>query len=359
MKLWKFKEEGDRFTMDQYKWIRIRIKNSDGNIQKENVMENQDVMENGIIMENIKEAIIEDSSESECDYSSHSEGDTLSESELDSDISVIEIDSDVEDKSGKNKLYFKGVKRKLNWSLLGNKDIEETSWEAIQNKLLKCTDFKQFEEAVATIKEPLLIASHIYNTSSECNLIDDIALHFLLNDSPSGYLPVRNFGDGNCFAQSISQFIYGTEDHHLEVRIRIILEAVRNKQLYLDQNVLLKGLLCSPDWLLATQYAACLEHYKDSLSNEEIYENEVCGIICSGAYTGIWQFHQISNVLKRPIGSIFPDKVNSVAWSHLNRVVLPTCETQREILYIQWTPFRYEAPNWDAKHFVPLKKGWL
>ena len=89
------------------------------NIQEENVMENvvgnQDVMENGIIMENkgmmenIREAIINDSSESECDYLSSSEGDTLSESELDSDISVIEIDSDVEDKSDENKLYFKGL----------------------------------------------------------------------------------------------------------------------------------------------------------------------------------------------------------------------------------------------------------
>ena len=216
-------------------------------MENQNVMENGIVMENNAMMENIREAIIEDSSESECDYSSSSEGDTLSESELDSDISVIEIDSDVEDKSGENKLYFKGVKRKLNWSLLGNKDIEETSWEAIQNKLLKCTDFKQLEVAVATIKEPPLIASHIHNTFSDCNLIDDIALHFLLSDSPSGYLPVRNFGDGNCFAQAISQFIYGTEDHHLEVRIRIILEAVRNKQLYLDQNFLAKGLLCIPD----------------------------------------------------------------------------------------------------------------
>ena len=72
------------------------------------------------MMENIKEAIIKDSSEFECDYSSSSKGDTLLESELDN--SVIEIDSDVEDKSGENKLYCKGVKRKLNWSLSGNKD---------------------------------------------------------------------------------------------------------------------------------------------------------------------------------------------------------------------------------------------
>ena len=121
-------------------------------------------------MENIREAIIKDSSEYECD--------TLSESELDSDISVIEIDSDVEDKSGENKLYFKGFKRKLNWSLLGNKEMEETSWEAIQNKLLKCRDFKQLEIAVAKIKEPPFIASHIHNSFSDFNVIDDIELYF-------------------------------------------------------------------------------------------------------------------------------------------------------------------------------------
>ena len=176
-------------------------------MENQAVMENQDVMENdGIIekdaiMENIKEPILEDSSESECDYvTSSSEDDTLSEGELDSDISVIEIDSDVEDKANGNKLYFKGVKRKLTWSLSGIKDREETSWEAIQNRLLKCTYFKQLEVAVKTIQEPPLIASQMHNTYSECNVIDEIALHFLPNDSPPGYLPVRNYGDGNCFA---------------------------------------------------------------------------------------------------------------------------------------------------------------
>ena len=48
------------------------------------------------------------------------------------------------------------------------------------------------------------------------------------------------------------------------------MEAVRNKQLYLDQNFLAKGLLCIPDQILATQYAAYSEHYREGLSNEEI-----------------------------------------------------------------------------------------
>ena len=164
------------------------------------VTENQDVMENDAMMENIKEPIPEDSTDSDSYYSSSSEDESLSEGELDSDINVIEIDSDVEDKSNGNKLYFKGVKRKLTWSLSGTKNREETSWEAIQNQLLECANFKQLEAAVATIKEPPLIRRQVHNTFSECNVIDDIALHFLLKDSPTGYLPVKNFGDGNCFA---------------------------------------------------------------------------------------------------------------------------------------------------------------
>ena len=83
----------------------------------------------------------------------------------------------------------------------------------------------------------------MHNTFSECNAIDDIALHFLPKYSPTGYLPVKNFGDGNCFAQAISQFLYGTESHHLEVRIRIVLEAARNKHLYLDQDYLIKRII--------------------------------------------------------------------------------------------------------------------
>ena len=142
--------------------------------------------------------------------------------------------------------------------------------------MLECANFKQLEAAVATIKEPPLITSQVHNTFSECNVIDHIALHFLPKDSPTGYLPVKNFGDGNCFARAISQFLYGTENHHLEVRIRIVLEAVRNKHLYLDQDSLSKGLLQTPDQLLATQYAAYSEHYRDALSNEEMYMRKKC-----------------------------------------------------------------------------------
>ena len=73
--------------------------------ENQDVMENQDLMENDAMMENIKEPILEDFSDSESYYSSSSEDDSLSEGEQDSDINVIKIDSDVEDKSNGNKLF--------------------------------------------------------------------------------------------------------------------------------------------------------------------------------------------------------------------------------------------------------------
>ena len=96
-------------------------------MENPDMMENQVVMEHDAVMENIKEPIPKDSTDSDSYYSSSSEDKSLSEGELDSDINVIDIDSDVEDKSNGNKLYFKGVKRKLTWSLSGTKNREETS----------------------------------------------------------------------------------------------------------------------------------------------------------------------------------------------------------------------------------------
>ena len=68
--------------------------------------EKQDVMENDAMMENIKEPIPKDPTDSDSYYSSSSEDESLSEGELDSDINVIEIDSDVEDKSNGKQTVF-------------------------------------------------------------------------------------------------------------------------------------------------------------------------------------------------------------------------------------------------------------
>ena len=86
--------------------------------------------------------------------------------------------------------------------------------------------FPDLEDVAATIKEPSLTRTkpHIY--FEDRNIIDQIAYHFLRSDAPIGYIPVQNYGDGNCFCRVISQLIFGNEDHHLEMRKHLVLEAV-------------------------------------------------------------------------------------------------------------------------------------
>ena len=43
-------------------------------------------------------------------------------------------------------------------------------------------------------------------------------------------------GDGNCLPRSASVLVYGTENKHSEMRQKIVLELVKNEDLYLDNK---------------------------------------------------------------------------------------------------------------------------
>ena len=93
----------------------------------------------------------------------------------------------------------------------GTKNREETSWEAIQNQLLECANFKQLEAAVATIKEPPLIRRQVHNTFSECNVIDDIASYTSSQKThQQDICQLKILADGNCFAyEPLANFFMG------------------------------------------------------------------------------------------------------------------------------------------------------
>ena len=68
--------------------------------------------------------------------------------------------------------------------------------------------------------------------------IDTVAMSSIPPDSPPYVLPVYTTGDGNCFPRSISQALFGNENCHLEIQLRILIEGVKNKSKYLDDNFL-------------------------------------------------------------------------------------------------------------------------
>ena len=179
----------------------------------ETIMENESVMETRTMMEKVETESLGDTDNSHSDFDStllDSENEindndssalsSIAESDLESEISIVEIESESE--------------------------CEAFSWSQVQEQLLNCKTFPDLEYVTAKIKEPSLTGTkpHIYFEDS--NIIDQIAYHFLPPNAPIGYIPVQNYGDGNCFCRAISQLIFGNEDHHLEMRMHIVLEAV-------------------------------------------------------------------------------------------------------------------------------------
>ena len=69
----------------------------------------------------------------------------------------------------------------------------------------------------------------------------EIAEEFFPKDGQCDCVPVHTIGDGSCFPRALSHAVFGTQEHHRELRIRLIYEAVTNSSLYLNSNYLRLG----------------------------------------------------------------------------------------------------------------------
>ena len=123
-------------------------------------------------------------------------------------------------------------------------------------------------------------------------ITDEIATHYYPEDAPVNMTPVKCYGDGNCFMQSISKLVFGTESHHLAVRAAVVFEAVKHKNYFLD-NTYLSGETPYANYL-PTQYAIYSESYNDvntscwnSRTIEDISDQEVVNLTKSGCYCGM------------------------------------------------------------------------
>ena len=122
-------------------------------------------------------------------------------------------------------------------------------------------------------------------------------------------------GDGNCLPRCGSLLAYGSEIFHKDIRLRVAIELIVHKELYLSEGHLRQGW---DDRLrpLPTPriYAMFSDYYKGGpLSNadiEAIYDREVSSSLCLNTFMGIWQLFAISSVLKVPIYSVYPNKGN-------------------------------------------------
>ena len=236
--------------------------------------------------------------------------------------------------------------------------MQQFSWPTIFRALGQQRSFVQLQRYIVTnpIPELVCVADDTF-LQSDITLLDLVALHHLPDDTDPGFAPVQIEADGNCFSRTISYFLSKTEKNYMEIRVRIIYEAVLNMGQYLDDNYVSNGANNFYDrGTLPEQYAQYSDNYNPHVAFDmlKLYKREVMDICCDGAFMGIWQIFQVENVLKRPITSVHPKIGNPNVREDLHRTVYCIVDNYNLLrpLKIMWTPMQVNGGR--PCHFVPL-----
>lgn len=166
--------------------------------------------------------------------------------------------------------------------------------------------------------------------------------------------------DGNFLPYAGSIHGFGNQNCGKEMRVRIIIEAVLNKSLYLSQDFLEQGLQKKQKKLGQTFALYSDEYFGSNTLNEEevenIYKREMMKITKNSSYMGIWQLFSLASVLGRAIFSIYPCKGNVNVRRDLHRLIEPRVKKSMSRCYIMWSSTRSDMTNdnWVPNHFVAV-----
>lgn len=257
------------------------------------------------------------------------------------DIGIQKHSGATSDKDWKNYLkYFQGC---TNW--LAMKTLVENVIPAFDNIPDQLCDFH-----LATDTEDL-IASH-------CMAVQDVPY-----DDP---FAVRTLPDGDCLFHALSRLIYGNQHRHIELRVRMLYEAVKNEDWYLSHDYLTAGLEnWQPRLKDETDQASQIiratglyphndkYHYISPQERKVWYHKEIFGHRFPGEHCGLFILHVMSNVLRRPIVSLLPETAKS-EFRDVHRTIQPfyVGDRGRDPAVIMWTfgTYRFSSVN----HFVPI-----
>ena len=203
--------------------------------------------------------------------------------------------------------------------------VENVNWATHINEMSSIQTFTDLQVYVNNNSLLEFMCEPKYTMSAaEIENLDLVALHHVPNDAPRNVSPIQIKGDGNCFPRSISYILYKSQSHYMEVRTRIIYEAVKNCDKYLDDFYVSRGTVNFYDrGTLPQQYGQYSANYNPyvEFNLKGLYEQEVLDICKDSAFCGIWQIFQACNVIHCPIQSIHPRIGNPNIREDLNRTV--------------------------------------
>lgn len=241
-------------------------------------------------------------------------------------------------------------------------NIIEENWDNILRTMKGFKNFDSLAQYVRSLSEFCEISSLKGNKHLSHYKRDALAYSLIPDDcvvSRDNAFPIYTKGDGNCFLYSLSRIVYGHEEHHIEMKVRVIVEAVRYMDYYVNHDYLCReyefpyerekhmgSIYCT----YCTDYVQGMDVTGESMIN--FYKNEVMSLTKDFQECGIWQIHQAASVLGRPIHTIFPNCVLLNLRKDHNWLVLPRRMITNENVYVMWTQSSMNSLQFN--HFVPL-----
>ena len=197
-------------------------------------------------------------------------------------------------------------------------------WIERLNNLQSCATYSELEQMALDLSQHFELVEEILKMFlDENDEIDYVALKFCPY-KVEHLTPITSIADGNCFPRSLSMLMYGNQNSPVEMYMRIIVEGAVNKNKYLNNGYLSIDScedLVSQYCLYSGSLVPCNRFTHKSISTT--YENELMTIRRDGSYMGIWQFYQAANVVRRPIGSVYPEGTNATVRCHINKSYFP------------------------------------
>ena len=245
--------------------------------------------------------------------------------------------------------------------------VENFPWRAVSSTMVSHTSYTDLAHYIDGLQQLPELKVSLCNKQLPQDCVDVNAIRDLPPDCPGKFpVPIETTGNGNCFFNSLSRLVYGDEEHATELRVRVVVEAVQNKDIYLNNNFLRKGHYAQHDQLHYVD-----EYIKNSYmqgkptdpvatftpaSRNQIYQWLIFQLRKPGSECGIWQFHQAACVLNCPLKLIYPIVVSGFESLRdiYNRTFLPTtvkkdCYSSAHIMFS-----RFGVLSCQPDHFVPV-----
>ena len=105
-------------------------------------------------------------------------------------------------------------------------------FKAAQSHLMQTKPWRTFVNVADQIRREARVFE-LPKSLYECTrnaMCDNISMELMPSDANPNLIPQKSIGDGNCLYRSLSLILFGSEDNHIEIRVRTVIELACNEK---------------------------------------------------------------------------------------------------------------------------------